>query len=383
MNRTIGRFLILGVVGLALSLGGRSTAKAQWSWWDGGYYNYGVGYSPYAYGYGYSPYSTNYWPSQYYTSYGSYYSPWSTSYWPGSCCGGCSSCGGGCGSSCGSCCGISSGCSSGCCGIGGCSGGCGVASCGGFCGSGCTLACGPSCGCSSGCGTSSGCGASTPAPAGKPRPEPDGGFTPRPSPTYDDAAPKPTERSPRTPLTNPPAGGSPPAAGMDADPGTGRYSRDRAGDGLKPAPTQTKDNFDLPATKSGTTSPPAGGAPKDDVPFETKKPILQRGADKKAPISTPDDPASEDTSSKKKAKPDTNPDLKKPSAELEDKSNERTRQNAPALTLQDRSTWHLTGVSRPLFGRIANRPAPTPERLTSSNGDWAVFSADEAQVVRR
>ena len=136
-------------------------------------------------------------------------------------------------------------------------------------------------------------------------------------------------------------------------------------------------------TKPSTTTPPLGGAPKDDVPFETKKPILQRGTDKKAPISTPDDPAPEDTSSTKKAKPATNPDLKKPSAELEDKSDERTRQNAPALTLQDRSTWQLTGVSRPLFGRIANRPAPTPERLTSSSGDWAVFSADEAQVVRR
>ena len=155
MNRTIGRFLILGVVGLALSLGGRSTAEAQWSWWDGGYYNYGVGYAPYAYGYGYSPYSTNYWPSQYYVGYGSY------SLWPGSCCGGCGTCGGGCGSSCGSCCGISSYCSSGCCGAGSCGGGCGVASCGGGCGSGCGLACAPSCGCSGGCGVSgsSGCGA--------------------------------------------------------------------------------------------------------------------------------------------------------------------------------------------------------------------------------
>jgi hypothetical protein len=378
MNRTIGRFLILGIVGLALSLGGRSTAKAQWSWWDGGYYNYGVGYSPYAYGYGYSPYSTNYWPSQYYVGYGSY------SLWPGSCCGGCGTCGGGCGSSCGSC---SSYCSSGCCGVGSCGGGCGVASCGGPCGSGCGLACGPSCGCSGGCGVigSSGCGAT--APTGKPKPIPEGEFQPR---TYDpDAPPRTNERAPKpaspTSASGPGSAGPPPA-GADVDTGTGRYSRDRAGDGAKPAPTQPlKDkDFDLPATKPSTTTPPPGGASKgDDMPFETKKPILQRGTDKKAPISTPDDAVPEDTSSKKKAKPDTNPDLKKPSAELEDKSNERTRQNAPALTLQDRSTWHLTGVSRPLFGRIANRPAPTPERLTSSNGDWAVFSADEAQVVRR
>ena len=214
MNRTLGRFLILGVVGLVLSLGGRSTAEAQWSWWDGGYYNYGVGYAPYAYGYGYSPYSTNYWPSQYYVGYGSY------SLWPGSCCGGCGTCGGGCGS-----CGVSSYCGSGCSGVGGCGGGCGVASCGGLCGSGCGLACAPSCGCSGGCGVSGGCGAT--APAGKPKPVPDGEFQPR---TYDpDAPPRPNERSPK-PAPSTSAGGlvSPPPAGADVDTGAGRFSRDRA-----------------------------------------------------------------------------------------------------------------------------------------------------------
>ncbi len=374
MNRTIGRFLVLGVLGLAVCFSGRSTAEAQWSWWDGGYYNYGVGYAPYSYGYGYGyyPYSSYYWPSSYYVGYGSY----SLGYWPGSCCGGCGTCGGGCGSACGSC-GISC-CSSGCCGISSCGGGCGVAGCG--CGSGCTLACGPSCGCSSGCGN--GCGTSTPAPSGKPRPEPDGGFTPR---TYDpDAAPpRSNERNPKAPSTSTGGPGPAPAA-AEGDTGAEHFSRGRTGDATKaPSSQPPKDNFDLPATKAApVTPPPGGGAPKDDAPFEAKKPavpIPQRGADKKAPISTPDD-AAPDPGSAKKAKTDNNTDLKKPSAEIE---NERTRENAPALTLQDRSTWRLTGVSRPLFGRIASRPTPTPERLTSSSGDWAVFSADEAQVVRR
>ncbi|HEV7998492.1 MAG TPA: hypothetical protein VGP63_01355, partial [Planctomycetaceae bacterium] len=87
MNRTVGRFLVLGVVALAASLGFGSTSQADWPW-DGGYpmygYNYTAGYSPYSYyPYGTS-YSTNYWPSSYYVGYGSYslYPSW-----------GCGSCG--------------------------------------------------------------------------------------------------------------------------------------------------------------------------------------------------------------------------------------------------------------------------------------------------
>jgi hypothetical protein len=105
--------------------------------------------------------------------------------------------------------------------------------------------------------------------------------------------------------------------------------------------------------------------------------VPPRGADKKAPIAPPEDATPQDGTPPQK----TTPDPKKPSAE--NKGNNPSPTKGPALTLQDRATWHLAGTSRPLFGRIANRPAPTPERLTSSSGDWAVFSADEAQVVRR
>lgn len=378
MNRSIGRLVILGIVGLALSLGDRSIARAQWPWWDGGYpgaYSYGVGYAPYGWG----SYSTSYWPSSYYVGYGSY-SLW-PSYSCGSpCCG--SSC---CGSSCygSSCCGSSCCPSSGCCGIGGCGGcgisGCGISSCGGPCGSGCGLACGPGC-CTGGCGTSlagpGGCGTTTPSSGAKPQPVPDGKFQPRPSPTYDDVTP-PADRSPRT---APGGAGTPPAAGTDADPGAGRFARTRSGNSTKAPPAQPPADFDSPTTKT-TPTPPASTAPKDtDQTFETKKPLVpvqQRGTDKKAPIPLPDDAAPQDAAPIQKGSQDS----KKPSAEK--KGDDRLPTKGPALTLQDRATWHLAGTSRPIFGRIANCPAPIPERLTSSPGDWAVFSADEAQVARR
>src|SRR5271163_3074725 len=124
MNRSIGRLLILGMVGLALSLGDYSIARAQWSWWGDGYpgaYSYGVGYSPY-----WGTYSTSYWPSSYYVGYGSY-SLWPSYSWGRPCCGssccgspcGGSCCGGSCyGGSCGSWCGSSCCASAGCCGGG-------------------------------------------------------------------------------------------------------------------------------------------------------------------------------------------------------------------------------------------------------------------------
>ena len=80
-----------------------------------------------------------------------------------------------------------------------------------------------------------------------------------------------------------------------------------------------------------------------------------------------------------KEKPKT--DAKKPSAE--NRTDEQPQTGRSALTLQDRSTWNLTGISRPLFGQISQNAAPLPERLSPSTGDWAVFSADEAQVARR
>jgi len=376
MNRSIGRLLFLGILGLALSLADQSLARAQWGWWDGwnpSAYSYGVGYYPY-----WGSYSTSYWPSSYYVGYGSY------SLWPSyscysPCCG--SSCWGGCGGcgSCGlssGCCGIA-GCGSGCCGVGG----CGISSCG-VCDSGCGLACAPSCGCSSGCASSGpGCGATTtPAPGARPKPTPDGEFTPR---TYDpDANPKP-KPAPTPGATGGPSGpaaAGPAAASPETDPGARAFSRDRSG--KVPPPDN---NFDAPVTpKAGaTTSPPAGGTPKESDPtFETKEakkptvPVQQRGADKKAPITPPEEPAGPDAAPPQKASPDS----KKPSAEKKD---DHVGNKGPALTLQDRSTWRLAGVSRPLFGRIANRPAPIPSRLPSSSGDWAVFSADETQVVRR
>jgi hypothetical protein len=130
-----------------------------------------------------------------------------------------------------------------------------------------------------------------------------------------------------------------------------------------------------------TPTTPASTVPKDsEQTFETKKPsvpIEQHGTDKKAPIAPPEDAAPQDSKPTQKSTPDS----KKPSAE--NKGNDQLRTKGPALTLQDRATWRLAGTSRPLFGRIANRPAPIPERLTSSGGDWAVFSADEAQLARR
>jgi hypothetical protein len=371
MNRTIGRFLILGVVGLALSLGTQSSARAQWGWgWDPGYYNYGVGYYPY---------SANYWPSSYYVGYGSYsLSPsnsWGAYYGGCGSCGGCSTCGGcsSCGPSwCGS-------CSSGGCGS---CGGCGVSSCGG-CGSCYGLACGPSCGCSSGCGTStgSGCGATTPVPA-KPRSAPaEPTFEPRP---YDPNAPSERPRTTPAPAAGNPAAAGPSPAGPDADAGTGAGRYQRSGDGTKTAPTKSPDDeFNQPVTKPKTTQPPASTNSKDTDPGfgtnETKKvtePIQQRV--NKAPVNPPDD-ATQDPPLPKKAKPESK-DQKTPSAQ---NSREPAESNAPALTLQERATWRLAGISRPLFGRIVTRPAPVPERVTSSTGDWAVFSADEAQVVRR
>jgi hypothetical protein len=378
MNRTIGRFLILGVVGLALFTSDRPVAQAQWPGWGGccgSGYSYGVGYYP-SYGYGLGSYSS-FWPSSYYVGYSGYpawsASYWPTSYWPTS------SCCGGCGTSCcgGSWCG--SGCSSGgCCGLGGCGGscyggGCGGSCYGGGCGSGCGLACGPDC-CGGGClaAGGAGCGATAaPAPGTKPKPTPEEGFVPRP---YDpNAELRPNERPPR-PATVPGAAG-PPSAVTDPDAGTGRYARGRSGNQTKSGPADAQsDDFPSPTQKKAT--PPASTAPKDtDQTFEAKKPLqpIPQRADKKAPIAPPDDAADP------AAPAQNSPSAKKPSAE-----NHQPATSAPAITLQDRATWHLAGVSRPLFGRIANRPAPVPERLSSSSSaDWAVFSADEAQVARR
>ncbi len=392
MSRTVGRFLVLGVVALAASLGFGSTSQADWPW-DGGYpaygygYNYAAGYSPYSasyYPYG-TPYSTNYWPSSYYVGYGSY-SLYPSYAWPGcgcgnsccasSCCG--SSC---CGSSCGSC---SSCVSSGCCGVGG----CGYSSCGSACGSGCGLACGSSCcgvgACGvGGCGVGSGCGATNVAPGTKPKPVPDEKFEARP---YDPDAPVPrpgsTERPPRP--ASPDGLSSPPPAG-DPDSGTSRYNRGRPGDTTTKPPAggvpKDKDGFEGPVPKPA--GPPSAATPKEPEPTfgttETKKPLVpvpQKGTDKKAPISAPDDAGAPDASPSK-----SKTDLKKPSAE--NRSDEQPQKKGPALTLQDRSTWHLTGLSRPLFGQIAQTAAPLPERLSPTTGDWAVFSADEAQIVRR
>jgi hypothetical protein len=121
--------------------------------------------------------------------------------------------------------------------------------------------------------------------------------------------------------------------------------------------------------------PPSAATPKDvDPTFEAKKPLVP--VPQKAPISAPDNAGAPDaTPSKAKT------DLKKPSAE--NRSDEQPQKKGPALTLQDRSTWHLTGLSRPLFGQIAQTAAPLPERLSPTTGDWAVFSADEGQIVRR
>jgi hypothetical protein len=372
MNRMIGRFLILGVVGLAASLCDQSTARADWPWGGCcGYrgYTYGAGYYPYSLG----SFSGGYWPSSYYAGY-----PTWGSYYGGGCCGtsGCGTCGGcgsGCGGSCwgGSCC-ATSGCGSSCCGVtGGCGSlGCGSYGCGG-CSSGCGLACGSDC--SGGCGVAgSGCGAVTTPPGTKPKPVPDGEFQPR---TYDPGAPTPAERTPRrgprpdsgdggpAPLPGG-AGGAgpagPPAAGMDAEPGAGKpYTRERSGDGTKPpAGKAPADGFESPAASPATKSPSSTTPPKDgDVPFETKKPLApipQRDTKKKAPVTAPDDSPSADAGSSK-----------------------------PALTLQDRMTWHLTGVSRPTFGEIARRSAPVPERLTPSTSDWAVLSSDRTDIVRR
>jgi hypothetical protein len=377
MNRFSRRLLPVAIVGLVVSLSAcPTTIRADWP--SGGC----CGYSTYSYGVGYYPYTASYWPSTYYVGYGSY-SLWPSYSWGGcgsSCYGGCSSCGG-CGScyggcsTCGSWCG--SGCygSSGCCGIGGCGAACGGSCCGGACGTGCGLACGP--GCSGGCASGvagAGCGATSPPPANaKPQPTPDGRFVPR---TYDPDAPP--EREPKS--RAPGAAGAPPAAGAD-ETGTGRpYSRDRSGDGTKsPAAPAPKDNFDAPIPKPPAGGPAAGTLKDGDTTFEAKKPPLvtvpQHGTDKKAPVTTPDDVTPDATPAKKSDQ------LKKPSAEI--REDVPAPKKGPALTLQDRATWRLANVSRPLFGRIASRPAPIPQRLTSSSGDWAVFSADEAQVARR
>jgi hypothetical protein len=376
MNRMIGRFLILGVVGLAASLCDQSAARADWPWGGCcGYsgYTYGVGYYPYSLG----SFSGGYWPSSYYVGYPS----WGSYYWPGGgCCGtsgccGSGCCGSGCGGSCwgGSCC-ATSGCGS-CCGV---SGGCG---------SGCGLACGPDCCGTGGCGTtSSGCGAVTPAPGTRPKPVPEGDFQPR---TYDPGSPAPAERSPRrgprtdsgesspAPLPGPTGAAGPPAAGADADPGTARpYARDRSLDGTKAPASKSApaDNtFETPAAAPATKSPSSTSPAKEGEPFETKKPLVpvpQRDTKKKAPMSTPEDAPSADSGTS--SAPDNSHSPKKPVA-----------QQAPALTLQDRTTWHLTGVSRPTFGQIARLSAPVPERLTSSRSDWAVLSSDGTDLVRR
>jgi hypothetical protein len=374
MNRTFGRFLVLGLVALAASVGDQSTSQADWPWWDGyPTYSYGAGYYPYG-----TPYSTNYWPSSYYVGYGSY-SLYPSYAWPGCGCG--SSCGASsccassyCGSSCG-------GCSSGCCGLGG----CGYSGCGTACGSGCGFACGPSCCGVGGCGTGgAGCGATDLAPGAKAKPVPEPKFEPR---TYDPDAPVPrpgsTERSPRP--ASPNGLGGPPAAG-DPDAGAKPYSRDRSGDGATkpPAGAVPKDKdelFNTPVTKPA--GPPSAATPKEVDPTfgntEAKKPLVpvpQKGTDKKAPISAPDEAGAPDaTPSKAKT------ELKKSSAE--NRSDEQPQREGSALTLQDRSTWHLSGLSRPLFGQIAQTAAPLPERLSPMTGDWAVFSADEALIVRR
>jgi hypothetical protein len=229
----------------------------------------------------------------------------------------------------------------------------------------------------------SGCGATDLAPGAKPKPVPEPKFEPR---TYDPDAPAPrpgsTERSPRPASPNGLSG--PPAAG-DPDAGAKPYSRDRSGDGTTKPPAggvpKDKDGFDVPVTKPA--GPPSAATPKDVDPTfgntEAKKPLVpvpQKGTDKKAPIAAPDEAGAPDaTPSKAKS------DLKKPSAE--NRSDEQPQKKGPALTLQDRSTWRLSGLSRPLFGQIAQTAAPLPERLSPTTGDWAGFSADEAQIVRR
>ncbi len=156
--------------------------------------------------------------------------------WPGSCCGGCGSCGGGCGSSCGSCCGFLV-LQLGMLRIGSCGGGCGVASCGGPVVRVVGWPADRVVAAPSGCGVigSSGCGATTAGSRRKPRPIPEGEFQPR-TPTIRTRRRGLNERSPKPDFADVgqrPGIGGPSAAGADADPGTGRYSRDRAGDGAQ------------------------------------------------------------------------------------------------------------------------------------------------------
>jgi hypothetical protein len=204
-------------------------------------------------------------------------------------------------------------------------------------------------------------------------------FEARPYDPADATTPRPgsTER-PQRPGSPNGASGPPPAG--DQDPGTRPYTRDRSGDTTKPLP---KDEFSDPAKPAPAPGTPAKKPePTFGTETETKKPtvpVQQRGADKKekAPILTPDDPYVPDAAPPSKSKTD----LKKPSAE--NRSDELPLKKVSALTLQERSTWHLSGISRPLFGQIAQSTVPLPERLSPSTGDWAVLSADEAQVVRR
>lgn len=307
------------------------------------------------FGCGGSPCGTGYCGGYYRPTYAAYY-PMGPYYSP--CCGG--GCSSGCAPSCGSCCGASySSCNLGCCPVASsCSPwGCPAQGCCGTVSGGCG-ACATGSGCSAG---PSGAGPSPP-PAAHP-PGSDSNFKPR---SYEPQPGPDTDRpaNPKTTQSSPPTDGggfqNPMPGGSDTTPAPKQFKRDSkaTGDGAPAAPPDTKAGNVTPTF--GNDAPPKSTSdqPKNSDPADGKQLF-----DAKKPVTSPGTPPQ---SGKKAPMPK---DLNEPKAtDLEP--------SGPALQLQDRATWHVTAMRRPVVVGVKTAAAPVPERITSTSAEWVLLPVD-------
>lgn len=353
MRRPPAKHLAIMTLGICGALLVPSNGKADYFPWSAGCCGstYGTGYFP-SYSAYYPSYSAFY-PGYYgLGSYGGYYAGYyplsyaGYSYGSGCCgCSGFSGCSLGCGS-----------CGTGCCGGPSCSG------CGG-----CGLACAGDCGCGSPSG--SGCSGATPrVPAVKKAPaNPDEGFTPRPSPTYDEPPARTPKKAPtRTPETG---AGVNNGTGTNIDEApegepapTGPYRRKQTTDPGSTAPPKSQNSdppdFKTPTPPKATGNPPSGTA----QPFDVKKPVVPpstpKQSDKKAPV---------------KDLPDADSTDKGPTqSTVSNNVDDAQLSTNPALGLQERATWSLAvmpRLHRAAAARIASTASAAPERLKSQSFD--------------
>jgi hypothetical protein len=203
---------------------------------------------------------------------------------------------------------------------------------------------------------------------------------PRPSPNYEQPpAGRPSGRS------SPPAAGQPGAQLDDSSPTGTPYKRGKAAADDRGA--NDARSFEAPETGSpkGSGNNPAGKSDGNDSgTFEAKKPLstIPQYQSKKAPLPQMEDESGQPS---KAAAPGQKPGSVPPAAS-DDGSHSFALTNAdrlfrtnPALSLQERPTWHYSASPSPI-GFPLTAAAAVPERLSPSAPNWAVLPADAAVV---